>query len=439
MIRSFSDHLRREFPAISTESKLLIAFSGGSDSVVLTTLLYRLGYDISLAHVNFSLREKESDEDEVFAREFAEEKGLEFYSTHVNTNKYAAENQLSTQEAARKFRYEWFDELLNTEDLDFILTAHHADDQLETVFINMIRGSGLKGFTGIPRERDDIIRPLLPYSKDRLLEFANENGLSWREDSSNASTDYLRNKIRHELIPSFRGITKDAFRQAIKSIGLADESYRLFEDLLQEKRDDIVSVTDDGYSISLEKLEKEEHPRTLLFHFIKDLGFTNIDEVYQLSNKPRGKIVQNKEYRITKERDRLVIQPLEKNFEPETFRISLSSKVHRTPIGNLNIRSCNGMDGSSKNIAYIDADKIDKALILRKWKKGDHFYPLGMKGRKKLSDFLKDEKVPHHKKSDQWVLTSNEQIVWVVGHRVDDRFKINDNTKRCLKITCSAD
>ena len=439
MIRSFSDHLQREFPRISKGSKLLIAFSGGSDSVVLTTLLYRLGYNVSLAHVNFSLRDIESDEDEVFAREFAREKGLEFYSTHINTRQYSADNQLSTQEAARKFRYEWFDELLNTKNKDFILTAHHADDQLETVFINMIRGSGLKGFTGIPRERDDIIRPLLPYSKDRLLEFANENGLSWREDSSNSSTDYLRNKVRSKLIPSFKKMSKDAFRQAIKSIGLADNSYRLFEDLLQEKRDSIVSSTDNGYSISLERLEKEEHPRTLLFHFIKDLGFKNIDEVYQLCKKPRGKILQNKEYQITKERDQLVIQPIEKNSEPETFRILLSSSFHRTPVGNLSIRSCDGIEGSSKNIAYVDADKIGKALILRKWKKGDHFYPLGMKGRKKLSDFLKDEKVPHHKKLDQWVLTYDEKIVWVVGHRLDDRFKINNSTRRCLKITCSAD
>lgn len=439
MIRSFADHLQREFPGISTGSKLLIAFSGGSDSVVLTTLLYRLGYDISLAHVNFSLREKESDEDEVFAQSFAKEKGLELYSTRVNTSKYAAENQLSTQEAARKFRYEWFDELLNRENLDFILTAHHADDQLETVFINMIRGSGLKGFTGIPKERDHIIRPLLPYSKDQLLGFAQENGLSWREDSSNASTDYLRNKVRHELVPKFKDLSENAFRQAIKSIELADDSYRLFEDLLLEKQNETITVTNDGYSISLKGLEKEEHPRTLLFHLIKDLGFTNIDEVYQLSNKPRGKIVQNKEYRITKERDQLVVQPLKKNMEPRAFKISLDSKVHRTPVGTIIIKRCDMMEGTSKNIAYIDADKVDKALILRKWKKGDHFYPLGMKGRKKLSDFLKDEKVPHHKKPDQWVLTCNDQIVWVVGHRLDDRFKINDNTKTCLKITCSAE
>ena len=433
----FSDHLKQNFKEINANSKLLIAFSGGLDSVVLAELFYRLEYDICLAHVNFSLRKDESDADADFTDHFAQARKLPIYQKRIDTRQYADEKKLSIQEAAREIRYDWFDELVETENLDYILTAHHADDQVETVFINMIRGTGLKGFTGIPERRDKILRPLLPFAKKELLEFAQKNNINWREDSSNQTTDYLRNQVRHHLMPHFKSLHENAFQQAQKSINLASESYELFDDLIQQKLDQLIEQKDDKYFISLALLQREKQGKQLLFHLISRFDFRDVDEVFKLSNKPKGKIVQNKTHRIIKERDYLVIKPIQNKKPDNEFMISTDNGVYGFPIGTLKIEDYHKIEDTAKNIAYLDADQLDKSLILRKWKEGDVFQPLGMKGKKKVSDFLKDEKIDHHKKQNQWVLLSDHQIVWIVNHRIDERFKVKDKTKRCLKISYS--
>ena len=437
MISIFSNHLQQKFPDIHSNSKLLIAFSGGLDSVVLAELLYRLDYDISLAHVNFSLRKEESDADADFTDHFAQTRKLPIYQKKIDTRLYADQKKLSIQQAAREIRYHWFDELIEIENLDYILTAHHADDQVETVFINMIRGTGLKGFTGIPERRENIIRPLLPFAKKELLEFAKKNNMYWREDSSNQSTDYLRNQVRHHLMPHFKSLRENAFHQARKSINLASASYQLFDDLIQQKFDQLVEQKDDIFFISISLLKRQKQAHQLLFHFISRFGFTDADEVYKLSNKPKGKFVQNKKYCIIKERDYLVIKPVRNKKTDNEFTITKKSGIYEFPFGTIKVEFCQKVDDQAKNIAYLDADQLDKSLILRKWEKGDIFQPYGMKGKKKVSDFLKDEKIAHYKKQDQWVLLSNNQIVWIVNHRIDERFKIKDKTKRCLKISYS--
>jgi tRNA(Ile)-lysidine synthase len=437
MISIFSNHLQQKFPDIHSNSKLLIAFSGGLDSVVLAELLYRLDYDISLAHVNFSLRKQESDADADFTDHFAQTRKIPIYQKKIDTRLYADQKKLSIQQAAREIRYHWFDELIEIENLDYILTAHHADDQVETVFINMIRGTGLKGFTGIPERRENIIRPLLPFAKKELLEFAKKNNMYWREDSSNQSTDYLRNQVRHHLMPHFKSLRENAFHQARKSINLASASYQLFDDLIQQKFDQLVEQKDDIFFISISLLKRQKQVHQLLFHFISRFGFTDADEVYKLSNKPKGKFVQNKNYCIIKERDYLVIKPVRNKKTDNEFTITKKSGIYEFPFGIIKVEFCQKVDDQAKNIAYLDADQLDKSLILRKWEKGDIFQPYGMKGKKKVSDFLKDEKIAHYKKQDQWVLLSNNQIVWIVNHRIDERFKIKDKTKRCLKISYS--
>ena len=435
MISSFNDHLDKKFSDINLSTRLLIAFSGGLDSVVLTELLYSLGYQVSLAHVNFSLRNKESDADAEFADHFAQARNIPFYHKKVDTKHYAQQKKISIQEAARDIRYNWFEELLQKEDLDYVLTAHHADDQIETLFINLIRGTGLKGLTGIPERRNRIIRPLLPFEKAELLKFAQTNNIKWREDSSNQSTDYLRNQVRHNLIPRFKDTSDQSFQQAHKSISLASQSYELFDELICEKLDQIVERKEDVYFISLALLKKQKQAKTLLFHFIQRFGFTNVEEVYDLSNKPKAKFVQNKDYIIIKERDFLVIQPIKEKKTDELIKIPSATGVYHLSLGTFAIEACQQMENKAKNVAYIDADQIEKQLILRKWKKGDIFQPFGMKGKKKVSDFLKDEKVAYYQKKNQWVLLSNDQIVWVVNHRIDEKFKITNNTKRCLKIS----
>ena len=402
--------------------KYILALSGGIDSMVLADMLLKSKTDFVLAHCNFHLRGEESDGDEQFVREFAERNGLTLYVKQFNTLNYAEEHKLSIEMAARELRYAWFEELRQQLRYDYIAVAHHADDQLETFFINLLRGSGIRGLKGMQSINGHVIRPLLDLSRAEIQQYAIENGIQWREDHTNAETQFLRNKIRHELLPVIDSISKEGRASILKSINHLASENELYRELVDEKLFQIVKQ--DG------EVQKTSHlsPLTsqLLFEWLRDYGF-NSDQacfIYEAMNGQPGTSFFSPTHRVTVERNGLELTPLCQQTESSV----------RLTYEQISKEDCFALD-KSPEVAQLDYDKLTFPLKLRMWQAGDRFYPLGMKGSRLLSDFMKDLKLTTRQKEECQVLTTaKDEIVWVVGRRVDERFKVTDKTKTILKI-----
>lgn len=402
--------------------KLILALSGGIDSMVLADMLLHSKADFVLAHCNFHLRGEESDGDEKFVRDYAERKGLTLYVKQFDTLNYAEEHKLSIEMAARELRYAWFEELRQQLNYDYIAVAHHADDQLETFFINLLRGAGIRGLKGMQKVNGHIIRPLLDIPRTEILQYAVERHLEWREDHTNAETLYLRNKIRHELLPVIDGISKEGRSAILKSINHLASENELYRELVDEKLFQIVKK--DG------EVQKTSHlsPLTsqLLFEWLRDYGF-NSDQarfIYEAMNGQPGTSFFSPTHRVTVERNGLELTPLCQQTESSV----------RLTYEQISKEDCFALN-KSPEVAQLDYDKLTFPLKLRIWQAGDRFYPLGMKGSRLISDFLKDLKLTTRQKEECHVLTTaKDEIVWVVGRRVDERFKVTDKTKTILKI-----
>jgi len=431
---TFKKYIEANFPFLS-EKKLLIACSGGLDSVVLTYLMKELNYEIALAHCNFSLRGKESDGDEMFVIGLAKNLEIPVFAETFNTKKFAKEHKISTQMAARELRYNWFSEILKDFKYDFLLTAHHLDDDLETFFINLSRGTGLNGLIGIPKENNKIIRPLLKFSREEILKYAEENNLKWREDSSNQKTDYLRNTLRLEVLPQFKKVNDSVLKNFQKTQQNLKASQNLIEDYLALVYNLVVTEATDSYKINIQKIKDLPHTEALLYELLNSFGFTEWDDVSQLLDAQTGKKVFSKTHQLLKNRDELILTEISKENFSEEFSVPKEGVVF--PI-KLKIESAEYIGETEKNLIYVASEKLNFPLRLRKWKSGDSFHPFGMKGKKKLSKFFKDEKIPLTEKEKIWLLLSNEKIVWVIGHRMDDRFKVTKDSKKILKITWRA-
>ncbi len=436
MQNRFEAHLSENFPFLKKAS-LLVACSGGLDSVVLTFLLHGLGYNISLAHCNFSLREKESDGDEQFVIKLAKKLNIPVFTETFDTKQYAKDNKISTQMAARSLRYQWFDELLKVTENDFILTAHHLDDDLETFLINCSRGTGLKGLTGIPEIKDSLIRPLLNFSRDEIVAYANQNDIKWREDSSNAGTQYLRNALRHEVIPQWKKTNEQLLQNFKTTQKHLQGSEALVEDYITLIFSYVSEQTEDGYKFSVEKLKKLPNVNVVLYELLQPFSFSEWDDIYNLLQAQSGKRVFSEEYVLLKDRDYLI---LENNAfakaEPssnDSVTIPKGKKRISKPIA-LTFEPVEEINAINSETIYVDADLLEYPLHLRKWEEGDAFYPFGMDGKKKLSKFFKDEKLSLLDKQKTWLLLSGEKIIWVVGMRADNRFKVTPETKNTLKI-----
>ncbi|WP_410005020.1 tRNA lysidine(34) synthetase TilS [Aequorivita nionensis] len=412
--------------------KLLIACSGGLDSVVLTHLMKNLNSEIALAHCNFSLRGKESDGDEMFVIGLAKNMQIPVFAETFDTKKYAKEHKISTQMAARDLRYAWFDEILKDFKFDYLLTAHHLDDTLETFFINLSRGTGLTGLAGIPKKNNKIIRPLLNFSREEILKYAEENNLKWREDSSNLKTDYLRNKLRLEVLPQFKETNETLLKNFQKTQRNIQASQNLIEDYTALVYNLVVSEAVDSYKINIPKIKELPHTDALLYELLNGFGFTEWEDVSNLLDAQTGKQLFSKTHRLIKNREELVLTEIDLEKRNDEFLVS--EEEITSPI-NLKIEPSKYIGETEKNLIYVASEKLNFPLKLRKWKRGDSFQPFGMKGKKKLSKFFKDEKIPLNEKEKIWLLLSDEKIVWVIGHRMDDRFKVTENTKRILKIT----
>ena len=390
--------------------KLILALSGGIDSMVLADLLLKAKADFVLAHCNFHLRGEESDSDEQFVREYAERNGLTIYVKQFETEVYAKEHGLSIEMAARDLRYAWFEELRQELNYDFIAVAHHADDQLETFFINLLRGAGIRGLKGMQPVNGKIIRPLLDFSRDEIHQYAIENEIKWREDHTNAETQFLRNKIRHELLPVIDGISKEGRAAILKSIGHLASENELYRELVKEKL--------------AHGLSGKDSSEQLLFEWLRDYGFNTdqVHSIFEAMNGQPGKSFFSPTHRVTIERDGLELMPI-------CQKSDTSIEISYQQIA----KDDNFTLDHSSEVAQLDYDKLTFPLQIRKWKVGDRFHPLGLKGSKLLSDFFVDQKMTTRQKEECNVLTTaNDEIVWIVGRRIDDRFKVMDKTKTVL-------
>lgn len=436
MLTQFSEHINTQFSFLK-DKKLLIAISGGIDSVMLTHLLSQLNFTISLAHCNFRLRGKDADLDEIFVKNLAKQLQVSVFTKSFKTETIAKQEKLSIQLAARKLRYDWFDELIKEHKLDYILTAHHADDNLETFLINTIRGTGLDGLTGIPKKNKNIIRPLLPFSREQIENYAKENNIAWREDSTNAETKYLRNKIRHDVIPTLKELNPSLLTSFNQTIENLKGSRQIIDDSIEKISDEVVIPAEAGIQkFNIENLKKLENPKAYLYELLKEYGFTEWNDVTDLLDTQSGKQVVSKTHRLVKDRAFLLLTELSKEKLEQTFSVSESDIELKMQDFKLKLSSVKTRNPKleTQNIVYTDKDKLKFSLTVRKWKNGDYFYPLGMQGKKRLSKFFKDEKMSLLQKEKIWLLCSANQIVWVIGKRLDDRYKITDTTTNILKI-----
>ncbi|WP_296633647.1 tRNA lysidine(34) synthetase TilS [Polaribacter sp.] len=435
MLQKFKEHININFPFLKGKN-LLIAISGGLDSVVLTHLFNQLNSaTIALAHCNFRLREKESDLDKDFVINLSQKNYNQIFTVNFDTKKIAEKRKTSTQIIARELRYNWFKELVKKHDFDFVLTAHHADDNLETFLINLTRGSGLNGFTGIPAINGNIVRTLLPFSRAEILNYAKKNNIDWREDASNASTKYVRNKIRHNVLPVLKEINPGLLETFSQSIENLKEAQTIIADRIEDVSQKTISSENDKLQINIEQIKKLSNPKAYLFQLLKDYNFTEWNDVYHLLEAQSGKQLYSKTHHLLKDRTHLILSKLENNdvFKEVLIYENLSEIKH--PI-QLTFSQVSELNEENKQTIYVDKDLLNYPLSLRKKQNGDYLYPIGMTGKKKLSKYFKDEKFSLLDKENTWLLcNANNAIIWVIGYRQDRRFSATQSTKKHLKIT----
>lgn len=433
MLKKLENHLSHNFHFLNGK-KLLLATSGGLDSMVMAHLFRKLNYKIAIAHCNFQLRGIESFEDQNFVQEYANANTIPLFVTQFDTKAFAEDYKLSTQVAARELRYNWFYELLETENYDYILTAHHADDNLETFLINLSRGTGLEGLTGIPEKNENVIRPLLLFSRQEIENYAKENNLKWREDSSNASDKYLRNKIRHDLVPMLKELNPNFITSFQKTQTYLQEAQDMVEDASIMVYQQVAKQEEDDIHFDLNQLKKLPNYKSYLYQWLNEFGFSAWEDIYALVESQSGKQVFSLEFRLIKDRDSLILSPINFVDKEEEYLIDENQQEVKIPL-NLSFSKVADISLVSNTTIFVAADKLQFPLVLRHWNDGDVFQPFGMEGKsKKVSKLFKDEKLSLIEKENTWILCSNNEIVWVIGIRQDERFRIENNTKNILKI-----
>lgn len=416
---------------LSNGTKILLTVSGGIDSMALLHLFHLSEYSIEVAHCNFNLRGEESHGDQKFVKEICDSLNISFHSKLFETEKYAQDRGVSIQMAARDLRYTWFEELRIETKLDVIATAHHQDDQVETILLNMSRGTGLKGMHGILSVQNHLIRPLLFTNREQLESWVISNNLNYREDSSNVSEKYYRNKIRHQVLPVLKEINPSlsrTFQANTERFSAAEQNLSF---LYEKERSNLFIQNGDEHHLVLSELNKFPSPIDVVFHFISQYGFNDWKSIENILSSKSGKMISSEKYHLLRNREELVLKMKDEKLA-ETFLIQEHTKQICKPISlTLNCKSVNGFHIKKSSFeAALDFDKLSFPLELRKWQNGDVFHPLGMKGNKKLSDFFIDKKMNLFEKENTWILCSNNQIVWIVGHRIDDRFKLVENSQK---------
>lgn len=439
MLEEFKGYIQKEDLFLS-KAKVLLAVSGGIDSVVMTDLFHRAGYKFGIAHCNFHLRGEESDGDQVFVRKMAEKYKVLCYCKSFKTDEYAEENGLSIQMAARTLRYDWFEKVLKTENFTYLATAHHLDDQVETFFINLLHGTGIAGLHGILPKSNSLVHPLMfAYRKD-IEKYATENKLDYREDSSNKSIKYKRNRLRNQIIPLMQKLNPELSQTINKNIERFREIEYIYRVAIQKEKEKVFFERPNKILISIPLLKKLHPLKTYLYEFLTPYNFSYaiVNDITEALDDISGKQFFSPTHRIVKDRDLLIIAKRKKSVEEEgPFIINEDDTKIEKPI-NIDILRIPVTEdiriSSSRKVACLDLDKVKFPLQLRKWRMGDYFYPLGMKTRKKISDFFIDNKFSIIDKENTWLLCSGRRILWIVGYRIDDRFKVTQETQNMLRF-----
>ncbi len=432
MFQRFQEFVKKE-KLLPAKGKTLLAVSGGMDSVVMADLYYRAGYPAAIAHCNFKLRGEESEEDQAFVRRLAEAYDFPFYTKNFDTQEYANQNGISIQMAAREIRYRWFERLLESPDMECLAAGHHLDDSIETFFINLMRGCGIRGLHGILPRQGHLVHPLLFATREDIESYIRAHGLQYREDSSNRSEKYQRNKIRHRLLPLIEEMHKD-YRQTFgENFERIRQAEQIFKQKVHEEYSKVADREGPDLCFDIGKLKELHPPETYLYEFLAPYGFhyRDIKKIVVALDSVPGKQFYSEQYLLLKDREKLILSEREEVHEsfytitedmdylekPARVNISKRPYTKDTPIRR------------ERNIAMLDYDKLQFPLKLRRWKQGDRFQPLGMKQMKLLSDFFIDNKLSVLEKERVWILESGMDIVWVAGQRIDERYKVTKDTQ----------
>ncbi|PZX49186.1 tRNA lysidine(34) synthetase TilS [Algoriphagus chordae] len=436
MVEAFIRHIRNK-TILDPSKTYLLASSGGMDSMCLGNLLIQAEIPFEIAHVNFRLRAKESDEDEDFLGIWAKTNGKTFHVHHADTYAFASERNISTQMAAREIRYDWFERLRAERKLDGIILAHHEDDQIETIFLNLLRGTGIEGIYGMAERRGWLIRPLLPFGRQEIQDFVLANQIEWREDSTNEKTDYKRNKLRHISLPALYSSAEDAKSNLLNSFARLKDTGKAFTALFESWKKDKVKETDGLQILSLKDILRITGAASLLYFWLRPYGF-NSDQSQDIleccQSGDSGKLFESPSHLLNLDRNQLILAPIPQDFD--SISISKNDIDFILPEGKYEILKLEGkedLDKTRQN-AMLDLERLTFPLEIRTWQEGDRFIPLGMKNAKKISDFLIDLKVPVVKKHAVKVLLSEGQIAWVIGFRIADWAKSTAATRKLLYL-----
>lgn len=436
MISAFKAHIRQK-NLFDAQNTYLLACSGGVDSMVLADLLLKSGIPFELAHVNFQLRGKESEDDAAFVSSWATRHEVTFHLHRVDAEAFSETEKISIQMAARELRYQWFETVRKSHKLAGIVLAHHEDDQIETIFLNLLRGTGLDGLQGMADRKGMLIRPLLPFSRQEILHYAGAESINWREDSSNQKTDYKRNKLRLEALPKLYEISPDAKSNLLASLARIKDSAKAFGGLYEKWLRETIRQENETFYLPLGELIHMPGAVSLIYLWIRSYGF-NADQAFSIYQAAKsnevGKLFSSGTHLLNLDREELILMPKSPDFE--AVEISANDIELQLPEGNyelLKLTTPITLDKARKN-AMLDLDQLEFPLEIRNWVQGDRFVPLGMRNAKKVSDFLIDLKIPLAQKSKVKVLLSGGKIAWVIGLRIADWAKYSEASSRVLYL-----
>jgi tRNA(Ile)-lysidine synthase len=418
--------------------RVIVGVSGGADSVVLLHILLALGYKCVVAHCNFHLRMSESDRDEEFVRILSNKLNIPFYQIDFDTVKYSETHKISIEMAARELRYNWFHDLLGKTDAEAVAVAHHADDSIETLLMNLVRGTGLRGLTGIPVRNEKTVRPLLCCTRLEIESYIVEHKLEHIVDSTNATLDYQRNKFRNSVLPLLEKLNPSVRRTLYDSLERFSGSLAIYQQAIEKIRNELVHKKDDIVKIDINLLKKQVHPFTVLFELLQPYSFHSvvIEQIVEQLDGESGKIFYSDTHRLIKDRNFLIIGAKNRNSDDEYY-ISQNETEVKSPVL-LKVKYLDAdkdfLVSKSTNRVHFDADKLSFPLRLRRWHEGDSFFPFGMNKRKKISDFFINNKLSILEKEKSWLLVSGEDIIWIVGLRTDNRYRITEKTIKVLEL-----
>ncbi len=442
MKREFESHFNKEFCAFNHQT-ILVALSGGADSMVLLYLLKSIGVKVLAAHCNFHLRGEESNRDEQFVRHWCDEWNVSLQVKQFDTKAFAEENKLSIEMAARDLRYAWFHQLIEEGKANILATGHHRDDSVETFFLNLLRGTGIKGLTGIKAVSESVIRPLLIFSRKQIEDFCQKEQIAYVTDSSNLETVYMRNKIRNQILPLFTQINPSFQQTMMNNMDILSQCEEWVSHSMNDIKDRIVIEEENQMLISLRHIHELQSPKLVLFELLSPMGFngSQVDEMNTcIRQSASGKQFFSPSHRLIIDRFNLIVLPLSEQLNETEYYIEKGEQQINAPL-TIDVKYIDDVENYSiikeANVAQFDADLLEYPLTIRKWKQGDQFRPLGMKQFKKLSDFFIDNKFSIKQKEDTWLLLSGNDIIWIIGNRTDDRYKISHKTKLIAVFTLS--